>query len=209
MRCEGAARCGEACVMRMRKIVILGAMLAAVWAFAAGCADGDEAPVQERGELSAARTQEESRPLTEEEVLSAYDRAVTVCGWFQLSTLPCGEEGLNVRSDGLETLEDLQIYLRGSFSQELAEQLLSTGGDALLYRDIDGALYVRPVSRSRDPLRGNVELRVEQTGDTAYMVNAAVELLDEDKTVSGVEYWSFPYELVDERWVFTRFQLVY
>lgn len=68
---------------------------------------------------------------------------------------------------------------------------------------------MRPVSRSRDPLRGNVELRVEQTGDTAYMVNAAVELLDEDKTVSGVEYWSFPYELVDERWVFTRFQLVY
>ncbi len=203
--------------MRMKKIVILGLTLAAVWACAAGCADGDEAPAQERGELSAARTQEESRPLTEEEVLSAYDRAVTVCGWFQLSTLPCGEEGLNVdgdvyypvRSDGLETLEDLQIYLRGSFSQELAEQLLSTGGDAPLYRDIDGALYVRPVSRSRDPLRGNVELRVEQTGDTAYTVNAAVELLDEDKTVSGVEYWSFPYELVDERWVFTQFQLVY
>ena len=142
---------------------------------------------------------------------------MTVCGWFQLSTLPCGEEGLNVdgdvyypvRSDGLETLEDLQIYLRGSFSQELAEQLLSTGGDVPLYRDIDGALYVRPVSRARDPLRGNVELRVEQTGDTAYTVNAAVELLDEDKTVSGVEYWSFPYELVDERWVFTQFQLVY
>lgn len=203
--------------MRMRKIVALGLMLAAVWAFAAGCADGDEVLAQERGELSAARTQEESRPLTEEEVLSAYDRAVTVCGWFQLSTLPCGEEGLNVdgnvyypvRSDGLETLEDLQIYLRGSFSQELAEQLLSTGGDAPLYREIDGALYVRPVSRSRDPLRGDVELRVEQTGDTAYTVNAAVELLDEDKTVSGVEYWSFPYELVDERWVFTRFQLVY
>lgn len=203
--------------MRMRKIVILVAMLAAVWACAAGCADGDEAPAQERGELSAARTQEESRPLTEEEVLSAYDRAVTVCGWFQLSTLPCGEEGLNVdgnvyypvRSDGLETMEDLRIYLRGSFSQELAEQFLGSGGDAPLYRDIDGALYVRPVSRSRDPLRGNVELRVEQTGDTAYTVNAAVELLDEDKTVSGVEYWSFPYELVDERWVFTRFQLVY
>lgn len=203
--------------MRMKKIVILGLTLAAVWACAAGCADGDEAPAQERGELSAARTQEESRPLTEEEVLSAYDRAVTVCGWFQLSTLPCGEEGLNVdgdvyypvRSDGLETLEDLQIYLRGSFSQELAEQLLSTGGDVPLYRDIDGALYVRPVSRARDPLRGNVELRVEQTGDTAYTINAAVELLDEDKTVSGVEYWSFPYELVDERWVFTQFQLVY
>ena len=203
--------------MRMRKIVILGLMLAAVWVFAAGCADGGEALVQEGGELSAARTQEESRPLTEEEVLSAYDRAVTVCGWFQLSTLPCGQEGLDVdgelyypvRSEGLETLEDLQIYLRGSFSQELAEQLLGTGGDAPLYRDIDGALYVRPVSRSRDPLRGNVELRVEQTGDTAYTVNAAVELLDEDKTVSGVEYWSFPYELVDERWVFTQFQLVY
>ena len=203
--------------MRMRKIVILCLMLAAVWTCADGCSDREETPEEEQGELSAARTQEEARALTEEEVLSAYDRAVTVCGWFQLSTLPCGEEGLNVdgnvyypvRTDGLETLEDLRIYLRGSFSQELAEQFLSSGGDAPLYRDIDGALYVRPVSRSRDPLRGNVELRVEQTGDTAYTVNAAVELLDEDKEVSGVEYWSFPYEWVDERWVFTRFQLVY
>lgn len=214
---EGAARCGEACVMRMRKIVILCLMLAAVLACATGCSDRAEAPEEERGELSAARTQEEARPLTEEEILSAYDRAVTVCGWFQLSTLPCGQEGLNVdgdlyypvRSDGLETMEDLRIYLRGSFSQEVTEQLLSTGGEAPLYREIDGALYVRPVSRTRNPLRGGVELRVEQTGDTAYTVNAAVELLDEDKTVSGVEYWSFPYELVDERWVFTRFQLVY
>ena len=68
MRGEGAARCGEACVMRMKKIVILGLTLAAVWACAAGCADGDEAPAQERGELSAARTQEESRPLTEEDI---------------------------------------------------------------------------------------------------------------------------------------------
>lgn len=203
--------------MRMRKIVILCLMLAAVWTCAAGCSDREEAPEKEQGELSAARTQEEARALTEEEVLSAYDRAVTVCGWFQLSTLPCGEEGLNVdgnvyypvRTDGLETLEDLRIYLRGSFSQEVAEQLLSTGGDAPLYREIDGALYVRPVSRARDPLRGSVELRVEQTGDTAYQVNAAVELLDEDKEVSGVEYWSFPYEWVDERWVFTQFQLVY
>lgn len=175
-RPKGAARCGEACVMRMRKIVILCLMLAAVWTCAAGCSDREEAPEKEQGELSAARTQEEARALTEEEVLSAYDRAVTVCGWFQLSTLPCGEEGLNVdgnvyypvRTDGLETLEDLRIYLRGS-----------------------------------------VELRVEQTGDTAYQVNAAVELLDEDKEVSGVEYWSFPYEWVDERWVFTQFQLVY
>lgn len=216
-RPKGAARCGEACVMRMRKIVILCLMLAAVWTCAAGCSDREETPEEEQGELSAARTQEEARALTEEEVLSAYDRAVTVCGWFQLSTLPCGEEGLNVdgnvyypvRTDGLETLEDLRIYLRGSFSQEVAEQLLSTGGDAPLYREIDGALYVRPVSRARDPLRGSVELRVEQTGDTAYQVNAAVELLDEDKEVSGVEYWSFPYEWVDERWVFTRFQLVY
>lgn len=98
--------------MRMRKIVILCLMLAAVLACAAGCSDRAEAPEEERGELSAARTQEEARPLTEEEILSAYDRAVTVCGWFQLSTLPCGQEGLNVdgdlyypvRSDGLETM---------------------------------------------------------------------------------------------------------
>lgn len=201
--------------MRPKRIPALFLMLA-VLMLAAGCSVREEA--QEQGELSASRTQEEMRPLTEEEVLSAYDRAVTIYGWFQLSTLPCGSEGLSVdgsvyypvRSEGLETLEDLRIYLRSSFSQELAEQLLTTGGDVPLYRDIDGALYVRPVSRARDPLRGDVELRVEQTGDTSYTVNAAVDLLDQDtETVTGVEYWSFPYQLVDERWVFTQFQLLY
>ena len=45
---EGAARCGEACVMRMRKIVILCLMLAAVLACAAGCSDRAEAPEEER-----------------------------------------------------------------------------------------------------------------------------------------------------------------
>lgn len=204
-------------MMRPRRIPALFLMLAALM-LAAGCSAQENAAPEAQGELSASRTQEEMRPLTEEEVLSAYDRAVTIYGWFQLSTLPCGSEGLNVdgsvyypvRSDGLETLEDLQIYLRSSFSQDLVEQLLQTGGSAPLYRDIDGALYVRPVSRARNPQRGDVELRVEQTGDTCYTVNAAVDLLDQDmETVTGVEYWSFPYQLVDERWVFTQFQLLY
>lgn len=189
---------------------LLGALL--------GCADGDVPAASEEGALSSSRTQEEARTLTEEEVLSAYDRAVSVYEWFSLSTLPCGTEGLSVdgqtyypvRSSGLESMEDLRIYLRGSFSQELTDQLLESGGQTPLYRDIGGALYVRPLSRSRDPLRGEVELRVEQTGQTAYAVNAAVDLLDEDQeTVAGVEYWTFPYELVDERWVFTEFCLLY
>ena len=38
----------------------------------------------------------EARPLTEEEILAAYDRAEEAYGWFYLATLPCGSEGRTV-----------------------------------------------------------------------------------------------------------------
>ena len=51
---------------------------------------------------------------------------------------------------------------------------------------------------------------MEQVGETAYAVNVAVDLLAEDReTVTGIECWSFPYEFVGGRWVFTDFALVY
>ena len=45
---------------------------------------------------------------------------------------------------------------------------------------------------------------------TAYAVNVTVDLLGEDRSeVTGVECYAFPYQWVEDRWVFTQFQLVY
>ena len=74
---------------------------------------------------------------------------------------------------------------------------------------MEGALYEFPTSRSRDIDKGDVEIQAEQADQTTCWVNVTVELLDPGKTVTGVECYSFPYEFVEDRWVFTDFDLVY
>lgn len=43
------------------------------------------------GAMTAEQTEKETRPLTGEEVLSAYDQAVEAYGWFELTPLPSRE----------------------------------------------------------------------------------------------------------------------
>ena len=179
---------------------------------------GEMIPASTGGDLMAAQTEAQARLLTEDEVLAAYERAVDLYSWFDLAQLPSAEESTTVdgisyrRADypGIADMEDLDDYLRGSFSDEVAARLLATGGEHPLYREIDGALYVAPSGRSRETDKGEIRAQVEQVGETAYAVNVAVDLLAEDReTVTGIECWSFPYEFVGGRWVFTDFALVY
>lgn len=171
---------------------------------------------QQEAHFSAAQTEAQARPMSEEEILAAYERAAEVYAWFEDSPLPTGEESVTldgriyrrVEYPGIEDMEDLRTYLRGSFSQEVTDRLLETGGEQPLYRNVNGALYAGPVGRSRDEERGEVRARVEQTGETSYVVNVTADLLDWESNVVGVECGAIPYELVEDRWVFTDFQIL-
>lgn len=166
--------------------------------------------------LSAAQLEAGPRPLTEEEVLSAYRRAEEAWAWFCRDPLPDSGETLRlegavyrkVDSPGLETAGDLRAYLRGLFSAELTDSLLSAGDPAPLYRDIDGVLYVSLEPQSGEDRRGGTQVGVVQVDGWSYALEVSVELLDGQGNVTGVECWSFPYAYVDGRWVFTDFQLV-
>lgn len=166
--------------------------------------------------LTETRVEAAGRPLSEEEIISAYNRAVAAYSWFVVSPLP--DTGQTVNQDGvvyrrvesMEELEDLRIYLNGLFAPEVTERLLATGGDAPMYRDIDGALYVTGRGRDWDPQKGKSQVETQQVSDGEYSVNVTVDLLDRDGvTVTGLESWSFPYVYTGERWVFTDFHLIY
>ena len=168
--------------------------------------------------MTATMVEKKARPLTEEEILTAYDRSVTAYSWFDLSPLQVTGEATEVdgvayyRVDarGIQDLEDLRIYLRSVFSDEVADQLLATGGDRPLYREIDGALYRRDGGREKDSAKGASSIEIEQISETEYSVDVTVDLLDEDQTaVTGLECWAFPYVYEEGRWVFSAFQLVY
>ena len=212
--------------MKKRSVLVL---TLALWALA-GCgaapgadesAGGEMPPVlaeaaAPKGEdgLSAALLEREARPLTEEEILAAYDRAEEAYGWFYLATLPCGSEERIVdgwiyrRVDypGMENLADLRAYLRGLFSEELVASLLETGGTHPLYRDVEGDLYALPTSRERDESVREMTAEVEPYGEAGYSVQVSVETSAQGALV--VENHSFPYEFVEDRWVFTDFWLV-
>lgn len=220
--------------MNMIKTKRRAALLLAA-ALLSGCGGGETAqtsPASERGaaapsaqqtaeatgSLHAAQTRESSRELTEEEVLAAYDRAVSVYEWFELNPLPSGgpvrEEGgveyRRVEYAGFHTLDDLRTYLESLFSEDLTAHLLNRDSVAPRYRDIDGALYVRPDGRAADAGKGAASAAVERGEDGSYLINVTVDLLDrEQAVVTGAEFYAFPYREVGGRWVFTEFRLVY
>ncbi len=159
----------------MKKRTALLALLMLLILSGCGAPSADSAAERsslEQETLGAALVEEEPRPLTQMEVLSAYERAMTAYGWFELAPLPCGPEQeivdgwlyRKVDYPGIEDMADLRTYLRVMFSPELTERLLEQG-DHPLYRDVDGALYAfdgTGSGRDRDSGKGAVEISVEQ-----------------------------------------------
>lgn len=211
----------------MKRIRCLPALLAAVLlmgcaaheaepAASAGTGGTDERVGLAAGSMSSARTEQDSRDLSDAEVLAAYERAAAAYGWFRRATLPGGEPSVTadgqefqpVEYAGIGTVEELRTYLRGLFSAAVVDRLLPEGGSEL-YRDIDGVLHVCPTAWDRDAGKGRVSMMVERRSAVSYSVNVTVELLDDDRgTVTGVECYAFPYEWNEGRWVFTDFDLV-
>jgi hypothetical protein len=190
---------------------------AAASAAASGMEDGASQAVSS-SRLQAVDVQSSAVPLTEQQILDAFDRASSAYGWFDLSAMPAGDQTADVNGnlyqivdcEGIGTLEELETYLRSLFSEEIVQKLLDPEARTPLYRDIDGVLYELPFHHSADVYKGKRTVSVEETSDACYLVNVTVETLGEDlRTVTGLECDSFPYELVNGRWVFTEFNLVY
>lgn len=167
--------------------------------------------------MTSSQLERAPRPLPEEEIRTAYDRAVTIYSWFTVDLLPDSGETAEIDGciyrkvdrQGIADLDDLRAFLRSVFSRDLTERLLATGGGWPLYQELDGVLYVRGESRPRDDRKGGIEVQVQQIDDVSYSVNVTVDLLDENGESAGLECWSFPYAYEDDRWVFLEFQLVY
>lgn len=174
---------------------------------------------EQGGDLHAEQVAAAARPLTEEEILTAYERAVDIYSWFEL--YPLASTGETVTDDdgtvyrrvnypGVETMSDLRTCLRSVFSEAVTDRLLSADGSMPHYREIDGALYVAGQGRSQNAWKGGINAQIQQTGEASYSVNVTVELLDDDgSSVTGLESWAFPYAFEGGRWVFTDFGLIY
>lgn len=179
-----------------------------------------DAPVQTASpeNMSSSMVESTARPLSEAEILTAYEHAQLVYGWFDLAPLPTAEKTIllegqvytQVAMDNIADLEDLRTYLRSVFSRELTDTLLDGKTARIQYRDVNGALYTAGSARSPDAEKGGARIEVERLDDDSYSVNVIVDLLDESReNIVGLESWSFPYVFEGDRWVFTDFRLTY
>ena len=205
------------------KAVFLAAL--ALCVLLAGCS------VQPLSDLLSEPTTEEAttqrtipRPSVED-VENAFDKATEVYGWFDLCALESdsadkmehgGRTYFRVVSDAVPSYDVLRTLVFDLFDTQTGERLLDEDSDAPPYIDVNGALYAQDFARGSDITKGDHTLTVEWESMTCALCHVQVETLefgdqlgDDYRRVTGHEDYTFRYELVGRRWVFTDFQLFY
>lgn len=161
---------------------------------------------------------------SETQVRTAFEKAIEVYGWFDLCSLDCDSadkvergdsEYYRVISDEVPTYDALRTMVYDLFDTGTGDELLREDSEYPPYIDADGALYTRDFARGSDVTKGEYELTVEQESKTCFVCKARVETLEfndgykEYRRVTGFEEFTYHYELVGNRWVFTDFALFY
>lgn len=161
--------------------------------------------------------------MQESQIIDTYKRAVEAYGWFYLTTMPTvcnsdedireyeGWQYYRVEHETIKTLADLENYLRSLFSDNIVTKLLSEG-EGKRYRDFDGILYAMPADRGTDINKGEETYEVIKESERKFILRVTVELLGEwqgdKRPVIGYETHDFIYEKINDRWVFSSFDLV-
>ena len=207
----------------MKKIVVV-ILIAAVCLSLTAC--GSISLLQERGE-------ETTEPLSREAVVptpsqtqvrTAFEKAMEVYGWFDLCSLECDSaekanlndvEYCRVISDEVPTYDALRTLVYDLFDTQTGDDLLREDSEYPPYIDVAGVLYGQDFARGSDVTKGEYELTVEKQSKTCFLCKVRVETLEfndgykEYRRVSGYEDFTYHYELVGNRWVFTDFSLFY
>ena len=152
---------------------------------------------------------------TDEQITAAYTKAVEAYSWFDLASMACdsntskvqnGNPYYKVTNPDIQTMGELKAHLETLFSDGIVTSLLNRG----VYTEIDGQLYAIDAARGSDITKGEERASIIKENDQKFSYNVVVDLVDPEQgeTVVGTEPHSFPYEFVNNKWVFTDFSLV-
>lgn len=155
------------------------------------------------------------RMLDDSKFYSSFHKAAEAWWWFYVDTMPLkGTPGSNgeiiiefkdyneVDYEGIETLKDLEDYLKSIFFDEIAESMLESGR----YFDVDGKLCTVAMGRGTNHSYGKIdEVNTNNINDKKIEYTVLVEKLDDDYEVEGYEKFTFILEKTENGWVFTTF----
>lgn len=149
------------------------------------------------------------------EFFPLFEKATEAWKWFWVDTMPLkGTQGPNgeitvelkeyneVDYEGIETLKDLEIYLKTIFSDEKVEGMLKSGR----YFDVDGKLCTVAMGRGTNNSYGKIaEVNKNIINETKIEYIVHVEKFGDYQELKGYEKFTFVYEKEGDRWVFTEF----
>jgi len=158
------------------------------------------------------------------EIEAKFQNAHEAMQWFQLSSLPVewemephavSEEGWSywrVIHDTISTMSDLEIHLRGIFTEDAVTYLLS---DQMLYRDFYGILHSTPADRGTRMDAGEEVHEIIHISANEIIYRVHLDILEWDdinwqwlEEIYEVEIHDFHLILTDGIWLFANFHLV-
>lgn len=136
--------------------------------------------------------------------------AMEMYAWFALSPLDVDMSipdsslcRFRVYDERYDTKAEMESALRGTFSEEITQMLLSSG----VYAEEDGYLYTAPPQRREiDPSIAATEYYLAEQTDTTQTYIAAVFYTDgASEEIIDLEEYTLFREKIDDVWVFTEF----
>lgn len=199
---------GENVVKKIVRVMLVLLILQSL----AACSPSEAPTSVEVAEVSS--DEDMTEVPTDEEAKLAYEKAREAYSWFDLTTMNVdansqkeynGDIYMKVNQNGIQSLSDLEAYLRNIFSDEIVDSLLETNR----YIDIDGALYAIPADRGTNIFAGEEHHKIIRESDRKIIYEVTVDIMDENfEKVVDKEVYSFSYEFIEGKWIFTNFNLV-
>lgn len=164
--------------------------------------------------------------LNEDSVHNAFRKALEVYGWFDLCSMEMdysktaqinGQTYYKVISSEVVSYSELRTLVYSLFSVETGDRLLDENSETPKYIDYNGELYGIDAARGADTGKGEYTAEVEYVSNTSILYKVRVELIDFDENagidnyrkVVGYEDYTYNYEYINNKWVFTNFSLYY
>lgn len=149
-----------------------------------------------------------------------YDKAKEAYFWFEIDSLPPEDKEVDFNSikeinglyyykvghETINSLGELEAYLKTIFSDEITARLLEEGREH--YIDIDGELWAVDANRGTDISVGDAIFSIKEKSDNRIVYIANVEELDlETGETVGINTHEYIYEKTDNGWRWTQFSI--
>ena len=151
---------------------------------------------------------------TTDEVMKAYNHAVTVYEWFEHDPLPTdGKQRLDsgymlyysVSDPKIQTMADLKKAVHDTFTDSLSSFIIS---ENKMYRQSEKQLYVAPTPKRKDPKKGTSTLTIKKINKDKFVVTAETPIYTDSshKTLAKTQTVEFPYVRTAKGWRFSYFE---